>query len=229
MADVHHARHRVDADARELVGPGRGGLGDRRARDQQRRRALPAARGPPPRPGLAADVRAGGDRAEGPDAAVEPLHQPGGAHARLRRRTSRSPSSAASTRWRTTSSRCSRSTSGRASRCGSRRWWPSSPRATPRPATRWRRPGRRRCATPDFDEALARHAVGLGRAVARLRRRACPATTGCSCCCGCTSATSCRSARVTPPTWTPACRPAASTARPTAGTCSGTSSTSIRS
>ena len=106
MADVHHGGHRVDADARELVGPGRGRVGARRAGDQRRRRALPAARGPPPRPGLTADVRARGDRAEGPDAAVEPVHQRGGAHARLRRaRRAARRASAPSTRWRTTSSR----------------------------------------------------------------------------------------------------------------------------
>ena len=34
-----------------------------------------AARGPPPRPGLAAHVRARGDRAEGPDPPVEPLRR----------------------------------------------------------------------------------------------------------------------------------------------------------
>ena len=54
MADVHQAGDRVDAHARELVGPAGDRLRDRRARDQPQRRALPAARGPPPRPRLAA-------------------------------------------------------------------------------------------------------------------------------------------------------------------------------
>ena len=49
MADMHHGGDRVDAHAGELVGPGGGRLGDRRPRDQPRRRPLPAARGPPPR------------------------------------------------------------------------------------------------------------------------------------------------------------------------------------
>ena len=57
----------------------------------------------------------------------------------------------------------------------------------------------------------------------------CPGTSACSCCCGCTSRTSCRSARFIPPTSTPGCPPAGSTARPTAGTCSGTRSTRSRS
>ena len=78
-------RHRVDADATELVRTGAGDLGDRRTSDQQRRRPLPGARGSPPQSGLTADVRRGGDRAEGSDPPVEHLHQPGGANPRVRR------------------------------------------------------------------------------------------------------------------------------------------------
>ena len=79
---------------------------------------------------------------------------------------------------------------------------------------------------PAFAEALAGHAAAWDelwqvcdvRAPARGARPA-PAAPP--------HRTSCRSARGTPPTTTPASRPAASTARPTAATSSGTSSTSI--
>ena len=48
----------------ELVGPDRGHLRDRWARDQPRRRPLRGSRGPPSRPGLPADVRPRSHRAE---------------------------------------------------------------------------------------------------------------------------------------------------------------------
>ena len=86
MAHVHQAGIEWTADARELVGPGRGGLGARRSGHQPRRRPLPGARGTTSGSGLAADVRARGHRAEGADAAVEHLCRRGGAHARLPRR-----------------------------------------------------------------------------------------------------------------------------------------------
>ena len=57
-----------------------------------------------------ADVRARGHRAEGADPPVEPLHRPGRPHPRLPRRRAGRRSSAACTRWRTTSSRSSPST-----------------------------------------------------------------------------------------------------------------------
>ena len=50
---------------------------------------------------------------------------------------------------------------------------------------------------------------------------------GCNCCCASTSRTSCRCARATRPTLTLACPLVGSTARRTAGMCSGTNSTSI--
>ena len=104
-------RNRVDADRGELVGSGGGRLGDRRPGHQSRRRALPGARGPASRSGLAAHVRPRGDRAEGPDAPVRTCTS-----ARRRGRecspaSSRWRWSAACTRPRTTSSRCSRSSS----------------------------------------------------------------------------------------------------------------------
>ena len=97
--------HRVDAHGGELVGARRGRLRARRAGDERRRGALRGARGTPSRPDLTADVRARGDRAEGGDAAIEPLHQRGGAHAGVRGSRTRGRSSGTSTRWRTTSSR----------------------------------------------------------------------------------------------------------------------------
>ena len=73
----------------ELVGPDGGRLRDRRARDQPRRRPLCGARGPPPRPGLPADVRPGSHRAEGADPPVQALRRPGRPHHRLSRRRAR--------------------------------------------------------------------------------------------------------------------------------------------
>ena len=57
MADPHHAGIEWTLTPRELVGPGGGGIGDRRTRDQPWRRPLPGARGPASQSGLAADVR----------------------------------------------------------------------------------------------------------------------------------------------------------------------------
>ena len=86
-----------------------------------------------------------------------------------------------------------------------------------------RRPGTP--TSPPRSSATPRHGTSCGGCATC----ACPETSGCSCCCGCTSRTSCRSAPVTPPTSTPGCPPAGSTARPIAGTCSGTRSMRSRS
>ena len=77
---------RLGADARELVGQGRGGVGARRAGPQPGRRPLPAAGGPSPRSAGPADLRPRRDRAEGADPALADRGGRGRAHPRLPRR-----------------------------------------------------------------------------------------------------------------------------------------------
>ena len=81
MADVPARRDRVDADPEnwsgrvEVVSAIDGRVTNQTASPATR------ARGPPPRPGLTADLRPGSDRVEGGDPSVEPLHRPGGPNA----------------------------------------------------------------------------------------------------------------------------------------------------
>jgi translation initiation factor IF-2 len=77
---------RVDRHAGELVRPSGDRVGHRRPRHERGGGPLPGARGPPPRAGLAAHLRAGGHRPEGQDAPVGAVLRPGGAHAGVPRR-----------------------------------------------------------------------------------------------------------------------------------------------
>ena len=220
---------RVDARAGELVGARRGGHGDRRPGEQWRCRPLPAAGGPPPEPRFPTDVRARGHRAEGRDPAVESVHQPGGPHPRVRRRsTAPGRAEAVPDGGLYPAGPGLRGAAGRRRR-GSRRWWRSTPRGTRRSATRWCRAATSAARHADFAAAFERHTAAwdeLWRVcdmrVSGNEQRAAAAAAA-------HRARPPGLLRVTPPTSTPGCPPADSTARPTAGTCSGTRSMRSRS
>ena len=165
-------RHRVDPHPGELVGSRRGRLRARRAGDQPDGRPLPRAGGPPPRPRLAPHLRSADDRAQGADPAVEHLHRPGRPHPGVPRRRRRSRWSAASTRWRTTSSRSSPSTSPPGEPVRVEKLvalFTSHDNAITEPLAA---AGRHVLRYPDFAAALAEHEGGVERAVGHLRRAA---------------------------------------------------------
>ena len=223
----------MDADPAELVGPGRGRL--RRSTAGSPTGASPATaqlEGRHLDPGVAAHVRPRDHRAEG---------------RRRGSRTSTSPQPRApgSSDGRRRPVAVERSLyqmedyiqqvlafdvrAGRAA-CGSRRWSRSSPRATARSPSRSPHAGKHVARYPDFAEALAAPRVAPGTSCGsvcdvqlprRAARAAAPAAAHLARPPGLLAAHR--------PTTTPACPPAASTARRTAATCSGTSCTSIRS
>ena len=208
MAHPDHAAIEWTLTPGELVGAGRGRLGDRRPDHQPRRRPLPEARGPTSRSGLPADIRSGRDRPEGPDAPVKRVRQPGGANPRVR--------------WRDPlpvdrrlyqiedyvqqvlgfEVREGRAGPGREDGGVLRR------RATRPPATRSPRRGASRFGRPDFARGARATTLELGGALASLRHSRARGRARSSASCGCTSATSCRSAPGTRPISTPECQPA---------------------
>ena len=111
---------------------GRAGGDDLRAGRQGRAggvHPLPEPRRPPPRPGLAEDIRAR-DHRPGVRTLESPSTSPRRPAPASTTTKDRSTRIATSTRCRTTSTRCSPSRSRRRSPCTSRRWSPSTPRAT---------------------------------------------------------------------------------------------------
>ena len=98
------------------------------------------------------------------DPAVEHLHRRGRPHPRVPRRRAGRRSSAASTRWRTTSSRSSPSTCAQGEPVRVEKMVALLHLARPRDQrARWRAAGRHVLRYPDFAEALERARGGVGR------------------------------------------------------------------
>ena len=180
--------------ARELVGAARDRVGDRRARHQPRRRALPAARGPSPGPTGAARPRRRHDRAEGAHAPVADRDRRGRADPRVPRRQG-DPGNARDLPDRglhPAGARVRRP--GRASRAR-REAGRDLHVARPRDhrAAAQRGPQRRAATRPSTRRCGATRAPGRSCGTSATSR--CHASRACSSCCGCTSPTCSRPAR----------------------------------
>ena len=205
MADPHQAGIEWTLTAAQLVGPGGGRLGDRRPRHQPRRRPLPGARGPASRSGLAPDVRPRRDRAEGPRRASRTCTS-----ARRRGRGSspaEQPVAVERSLFQTEDyiQQVLAFELGEGAPVRVEKMVALSTSRDPATSDTLTKAGSGGAPPPGLRAGAARDTPAPGRSCGGCATCACAAIRRSSACCGCTSATSCRCARVTPPTWTPAC------------------------